>query len=161
MASRRGSIRSVTLAAVRKLLDDAAYQEAISLGPAALTHLKTLAAAEDTHLAVKAVHVAGGIGTVQAAPIVAAAASSRRPALKTAAAAAARGLPPVIAEPILRRLLQSKNVSVRKWAIRSVDALEHRELRPVLDRISQNETYSSVRELARVTSEKLAQVKEF
>jgi HEAT repeat protein len=142
--------------AVRKLLDDGAYQEAISLGPTALRHLKTLAAGEDAHLAVKAVHVAGGIGTELAGPIIAAAATSRRPALKTAAAAAARGLPAATAEPILRRLLESKNVSVRKWAIRSVDALEHRGLCSVLDRIRLHETYNSVKELARATSEKLA-----
>jgi broad specificity phosphatase PhoE len=147
----RRAAKGITLSIMRALLRTGAYKEAIEVGLAGLKHLKSIAGGDDVALAVKAVHVAGAIGGDVAAPIVAIAASGRRPALKTAAAAAARSLSPETAEPILRRLLKSRDVSVRKWAIRSVDVLGHEKLCDLLDEIQRQDPNEFIRQLAQTT----------
>lgn len=143
--------RSMNVSAMRSLLQAGDFETAISSGRSGLKCLKAIAAGTDVALAVKAVHVAGATGLAEAAPIVAAAAASRKTSLKTAAAAAARSLPAAEAEPILRRLLKSRDISVRKWAIRSIDALGHRPLFDILDDVRNTDSNEFIRQLAHST----------
>jgi HEAT repeat protein len=145
----------VSLVTVRALLSDRSDEAAVGLGQPSLKHLKTIAAGPQCFLAVKAVHIAGATGLAAAAPIVEFAARSRDRRLRTAAAASVRSLPPSLAEPILLRLLKSRDISVRKWAVRSAGIIGSENLRRILENIFEHDSNDHIRKIAQATLTKV------
>jgi len=130
---------TVTMADVRAALDpdEVDYPAASALGPDALPHLMTLVSGDDPGLAAKAAYLAG---TLNAADIVATAATSGDARVRVAAASAASMLPAPEASQVLTALVADGDTGVQKLALRSVPAAASPELRDTVAGLSQADT---------------------
>ena len=140
---------AMTLEEVRSAIlpEEPNYERAAArLGPDALPHLETLAADEDTMIAMKAVSLAGLIGGQLAARIAEEAADSGRPELRVVAAGAASRLGEA-GERVITALLDDADRGVRKHAIRAVSRSSSRELKQRLEARRESETDLPLREL--------------
>lgn len=140
--------KEVTRKAVEALLRAEDYAGARAIGPRSLPYLRSIVEGDDWHLAAKAVHVAGLLNLDESLPIIELAARSRQTVLRVAAAAAAASLAPHRGEQVLKRLLKSRDVGIRKWAIRSAGAAGTESLRATLDGIRRGDPSDGLRSLA-------------
>lgn len=124
------------------------YDEAVRLGPEALTHLQALVEEEDPNLAAKAAYLAGRIGEARAVPILETAAFSADSSIRAAAAGGLRHLTERQAEPILLRLVDDENAGIRKAALLAVPDFPSSELEEKLNTRRSVETHPAIRDLA-------------
>ncbi|HEX2259426.1 MAG TPA: HEAT repeat domain-containing protein [Actinomycetota bacterium] len=124
------------------------YDEAVRLGPEALTHLHAIVEEGDPNLAAKAAYLAGRIGEARAVPILETAAVSPDPSIRAAAAGGLRHLSERQAEPILLRLVDDENAGIRKAALLAVPDFPSLELEEKLNRRRRVETQPAIRDLA-------------
>ena len=127
------------------------YAKAVRLGRGALRHLKQIVNEKDLALATKATYLAAMINAEGSAEIVEAAARSRQPLLRVAAAGAAANLSPMRAEPVLSKLLDSRDAGVRKCAIRAVESASTDKLCAKLKKLRTADKEVALRKLARAT----------
>ena len=150
---------NVTKKEVVNALNKEDYPKAAKLGRAAVKHLKTIVEGNDVRLATKATYLAGLINAPASASIIETAAKSRKPVLRVAAASAAANLTQERAEPVLKRLLKSRDVGVRKCAIRSVESVPTNKLCDKLEELSKKDSETDLRKVARVTLQNMRKEK--
>lgn len=124
------------------------YSAACLLGKKSIVHLRTIVEQRDSNLAAKATYLAGLLNADESVGIIDAAAKSRKPALRAAAAAAAAHLSPNRAEPILLRLLKSKDIGIRKTAIKSAGSSTTEKVRRQLELLQTEEPDAHLKRLA-------------
>lgn len=113
------------------------YEEASTLGPEALPHLRSLVLSEDELLASKAASLASFIGGTGAADVLEAASEHSAVSVRAVAAHGANRLVPERAEAVLMKLLDDPEPTVVKRAVKSAAALASDPLRARLSEISQ------------------------
>lgn len=125
---------------VERLVDGEEYEALREMGEAILPHLRAIAANEvNWQRGAKAIYAAALVGGPAAAEIVDRGARSRKPNLRISAANASVHLPQSDAEPIVVRLLRSKDAGIRKTAIQAALGVSTPTVVGILDRIAKNE----------------------
>jgi HEAT repeat protein len=123
------------------------YRKASKLGPMELKHLKRIVEEGDVQLTCKAVYVAGLLNLDDSVPVIEAAAKNRKRVIRVAAANAAGQLSPERAEPILRRLLKSRDVGIRKSAINSIYTAKVDQLSERMELLKNKENNPEVKKM--------------
>ena len=137
MTRQKGNVAKTKLIALLHAED---YSRARRLGAAALKPLQKIVESGDWNLAAKGAYLAGLINEAQSVEIIEIAAKSRKPAVRAAAAAAAAHLSAARAEPILTRLLRSKDAGIRKTAIKAAGRAMTPKVRDQLSLMKKSET---------------------
>ncbi len=117
-------------------------------GANAIATLKKLVQSTDSNLAAKATYLAGLINDDESAEVVELAAKSRKPAVRLAAASAAGHLLPGRAEPILLRLLKSRDVGIRKIALKATRQSMTDKVRRQVEIVKKQESIRDMKSLA-------------
>ena len=148
---------TVTMEQVRAALDpeEPDYQQASQLGPEALPHLEELVGETDALLASKATYMASLIEDPHSADILRRASASDRAEVRSAAAGGASNLPPDAASEVLEPLLNDRDVSVRKVALKSVPEEAPSELRETVASLSEADSNPAIRELSSRVADRL------
>jgi HEAT repeat protein len=128
--------------------DEPDYQAAAKLGPEALPHLQQLVEADDPMRASKAAYLAGLIGGAQAAPVLEHAAAHRDPVVRVAAAHALRAAPDAPSN-LLERLLDDRDVGVRKVALRAAKTSKSTHLRSKVSSMAEKDPDEHIRDVAK------------
>jgi HEAT repeat protein len=141
----------ITLQQVRQQLDrdEPDYNALAALGVEALPHLAVLVRDDDPGLAAKAAYLASLLQGDDAADVVQAAAESPHETVRVAAAAGLRNLDKGRALPTVDRLLDDKDVGVRKQALRAVAALGLSALEPKVRAMAARDPEKALRTKAR------------
>jgi HEAT repeat protein len=147
----------ITMEQVRAELDrdEPNYERLARLGPAALPHLEALAQSDDPLLASKATYASSLIPGRRAAQVLQAAATSPHDTVRVAAAAGARNLDSADAREVLERLLGDGDTGVRKFALRSTQAMRLAELKPRVEEVAASDAVESLRSLATQTLQEM------
>jgi HEAT repeat protein len=145
MATKRGKVSKSDLIALLHAED---YCGARRLGARAIAALKRIVRDGDWNLAAKATYLAGLINDESSIAVIELAAKSRKPAVRVAAASAAAHLSPDRAEPILLRLLQSKDVGIRKIALKATGQSMTDKVRLQVQRVLKQESIRDMKSLA-------------
>jgi HEAT repeat protein len=147
----------VTMEQVRAELDrdEPNYDRLARLGPEALPHLEALVRSDDAMLASKAAYGTTLIPGRRAVQVLQAAATSRHDTVRVAVAAGARNLDSADAREVLERLLDDQDVGVRKFALRSTQALRLTEMKPKVEEIATSDSVESMRSLASETLQEM------
>jgi HEAT repeat protein len=143
---------SQVLATIDK--DEPDYGAATKLGPDALPHLRQLVEADDAMRAAKAAHLAGLIGGAQAAPVLELAAAHRDPTVRVAAAHAL-GAGTDTPTSLLERLLDDRDVGVRKVALRAAKTAKRSQLRNKVSAMAKDDPDEYLREVAKDVAREL------
>jgi HEAT repeat protein len=147
----------VTMEQVRAFLDpeEPDYEQAEQLGPEALPHLEELVGETDALLASKAVYTASLIEHSHSADILRKAAASDRAEVRSAAAGGASNLSPSAASDVLEPLLNDRDVSVRKVALKSVPEEAPSGLQATIQSLSEADSNPAIRELSSQVADRL------
>lgn len=147
----------VTIEQVRAALDpeEPDYEQAAQLGPEALPHLEDLVGETDALLASKAAYLASLIEDPHSAHILRRAAASDRVEVRAAAAGGASNLSPSAASVVLEPLLNDRDVSVRKVALKSVPEEAPSGLQATVQSLSEADSNPAIRQLSRRVADRL------
>lgn len=142
---------AVTMKAVRALLEpeEPDYDAGKKFGKAALPLLKKLASQKDPMLASKAVCLAGMIGGEESLPTIEQASRNSNISIRVAAAYAVQHLKKGLADGVLTRLLNDKDIGVQKLAIRSAAKSGTVRLRENIMKLSRSKSSTFIRNEAR------------
>lgn len=97
---------------------------AAKFGPAALPLLQEILKSNDENLATKAAYLAGYIKDDGVSSVLADAADNKFATVRIAAAFGANKLKPLLASPILKKIMEDNDAGVLKMAIKSVKDLK-------------------------------------
>ncbi len=145
MAKKRGNVSKKDLIA---LLHADNYSGAQQLGIQVIEALKGIIQGNDVNLTAKATYVAGLINDDRSVDVIELAAKSRTPAVRVAAASAAAHLSAERAEPILMRLLKSKDVGIRKVALNAASGSMTEKVRLQVQKVRKLESNQHLKSLA-------------
>ncbi len=145
MAKKSGKVSKQDLIA---LLRTDNYSSAQRLGTQVMGTLKSIVQGNDANLIAKATYVAGLINDDRSVDVIELAAKSRTPAVRVAAALAATHLSAERAEPILMRLLKSKDVGIRKVALNAASGAMTEKVRLQVQQVHKLESNQHLKSLA-------------
>ncbi len=140
--------RKLSKSKLTALLHAEDYCGARRYGAGAMTAIKGIVRTGDWNLAAKATYLAGLINDERSAEVIELAAKSRKPAVRIAAASAAAHLSPERAEPILLRLLKSKDIGIRKVALKATARSTTDKVRLQVQRMHKSESVQGMKFLA-------------
>lgn len=106
--------------------DEPNYNEAAKLGPEALPHLDNLVKGDDPHLAAKATSLASHIQYKESMDVLRSAAQSKQAVVRLAAAVGSRNLKVTGIDSILESMVNDRDDSIRKYAMKSLNIIRHR-----------------------------------
>ncbi len=147
----------VTMEQVRAALtpEEPDYEQAAQLGPEALPHLEGLVGETDALLASKATYLVSLIEDPHSANILRRAAASDRAQVRAAAAGGASNLSPSAASDVLEPLLNDRDVSVRKVALKSVPEEASSGLQATVQSLSEADSNPAIRKLSSRVADRL------
>jgi HEAT repeat protein len=140
-------------------VDEPDYPALATLGPEAVPHLNVLARSDNPGIAAKAVYLASLIESDESADVLKAASASQHDIVRVAAAAALRNLTPAQAKPMIERLLDDKDVGVRKQALQAVVALEMSGLERKVKKIATRDPEKALQRIAKQGLERLSEIR--
>jgi len=140
---------------VHELLLADEFELAARLGRQIIKPLERIVSGDNLLLTAKAITLASLVDDERFFQMFEAVSRSRKRFLRVSIAAAAANLQPPRAEPILVRLLKSRDVGVRKCAIRSAAHVATPKLRKQLEEIKKRDDEKELRGLAREMLDKL------
>lgn len=128
--------------------DEPKYEQGAKLGSEALEPLREIIQGDNLQLASKAVFLASMIPTEKVWDVMALAASRPEPIIRVAAAGALRNLagPPV--SDLLNKLLDDKDIGVRKFAMKSAIATQAQGVKAQIEKLARDEQEPLMREFA-------------
>jgi HEAT repeat protein len=106
--------------------DEPNYSEAAKLGSDALPHLANLVKSDDISLAAKAAALASHIQDEESVDILRSAAQSKHPLVRVVAALASQNLRVKGVNSILELLLDDRDESIRRHAVKSLNIIRDR-----------------------------------
>lgn len=151
----------ITMQQVLRQLDpeEPDYPALSALGPEAVPHLAALVQGQDPGVAAKAAYLASLIESDDSMAVVSAAAASPHDSVRVAAAFGLRNLAPAQALTAAERLLDDRDVGVRKEALRAVSELGLATLAPKVKTLSKLDTEPRLRALAKNVLRQLSEVR--
>jgi HEAT repeat protein len=138
--------------------DEPDYAALATLGPEAVPHLKVLVRSDDPGIASKATYLASLIESDESLEVVEAATASPHETVRIAAASGLRNLAPAQAGPTIERLLDDKDVGVRKLALRAVADLGMSGLEPKVKKMAADDPEEGLRQQAKQGLRRISEI---